>query len=412
MKVAITRKEITPKEPAYMSGHAIRVGFHQGVLDPLYCTVLLIEGNTSLCFVTIDVVTVDEAYSCEVKNDIAKTYGIDKHNIFVSFLHNHSGPEFTETNGFTNSKEHAARPGYREWVKDLIMEMVPECQNKLVEVEAYWTKATIEGYYGNRNDNALPSDKGIDVIQFRDTNGIPQACMLNISCHSTVLGPKNYLLSTDLAGAIRSELEDTWEVMMTVFIGSAGDVSNRQFRSNDEIGDLRAAQKGIAKQIVEQINWQKVTTTPIKVHPYEYVIDYNRDVEKLKEEITRIENVLNSSTNPSEIQLYTSGLAIQKSVLESDPHVHVDIRGSLIELGDFLIVTVPAELFTKFGLLLKKCIDTKKVLVFGYTDYSIGYMVEEDEYGKNYESMASWLKKGDSEKCTQFLIDKIQELYN
>jgi len=410
MKVAIARREITPQEPSYMAGHAIRVGLHQGVHDPLFCTVLLIEANTSLCFVNIDVVMVDEEYSYEVKKDIAKAYEIAEDNVYVSFLHNHSGPEFTESNVFNKSKEFGVRDGYREGVKEQILEMTSECIENLVEVDAFWTQATIEGYYGNRNDNSLPSDKSIDIIQFNDETNTPRACMLNFSCHSTVLGSKNYLLSTDLAGAIRNEIEENWNVMTTVFIGSAGDVSNRQFRSDDELKDLVEASKGIYKQIDEQANWMSVTTTPIIVHPYKYVVDYLRDLKKVEEEVTRIENILATSDNPSQIQLYTSGVAVQKSLLTSDPHVYVEIKGSIIEFGDFIIVTIPAELFTKFGLLLKKCIDTKKVLVFGYTDYSIGYMVEEDEYGKNYESMASMLQKGDSEKYTEFIIDRIQSL--
>ncbi|MDD6467069.1 MAG: hypothetical protein PUF50_02685 [Erysipelotrichaceae bacterium] len=412
MKIAIRRKEITPKEPMYLAGHAIRVHRSEGVLDPLYCTVLYIEGNENVCFVTLDVVMVDEEYSYQMKQIIADQLSIEPNHVFVSFLHNHSGPEFTKLNAFTKTTEYGADPAYLDWVKQVIVETVGECINHTQEVTAYSSCVTIEGYYGNRNSNDLPSDRRVDLIQYRDQQGNPVGGWMNFTCHSTVLGPKNYMLSADLAGAIRQQLEDAYQMTMCAFIGASGDISNRQYRQGNDATELKRMSEGITQQILAQTQWTPVTLEPIHVAPYEYVIDYKRDFDEIRKNIEKTEQELQQDIPFGQRQLLTSGLAIQKNKLQEDPQVHVSLKGAFIEMGDYVLVTVPAELFTKFGLQIKRCLQNKKVLIFGYTDYSIGYMVEEDEYGKNYESMASHLQKGDPEKFADFIVEQLQNQYH
>lgn len=411
MKAAIRRNEMTPLTSMYMAGHAIRIHKSEGVLDPLYCTVLYLEGNETVCFVTLDVVMVDEEYSYKVKEEVAKRLNLPPDHVYVSFLHNHSGPEFTKLNAFTKSEEYGADPAYLDWVEQLILKTVDECVEHTVEVSAYATQATIEGYYGNRNSNELPSDRRLDVVQFRDDKDQPVAGFMNFTCHSTVLGPKNYLLSADLAGAIRTQLENEYQMTMCAFIGASGDISNRQYRQGNDALELERMSQGISKQVIEQTDWKSVNLEPSRVTPYEYVVEYDRDLEALRRSIAKTEAELQKDIPFGQRQLLTSGLALEKTKLESDPHVYVSLKGALIELGEYVIVTVPAELFTKFGLQIKGCLTNKKVLMFGYTDYSIGYMVEEDEYGKNYESMASNLQKGDPEKFANDIVRRLQEIY-
>lgn len=408
MQVAITRKEMTPNTPMYMSGHAIRTEKHKGVLDPLYCTVLLIESDETVCFVTHDVVMVDEAYTIDLRKNIAEALHIPFEHVFVSFLHNHSGPEFTELNVFTKTREFASDLEYVQWVKEMSVDLALKAKEQLQPVNASLGKVTIDGYYGNRNGIDIPCDKEITIVKFENSQQTI-ASFMNFPCHGTVLGSQNLLLSADLPGAIRAQLEKAYDTTMCVFIGAAGDMGNRQYRQESTPKELDRTSTGIVNQILEKMEYQPISLEGLQVYPYEYVIDYVRSMEDTKAEIMKIEQELASDIPYSRRQLLTSGLAIQKGHLLEDAHVVVSLKGAIIDTKDAMFVTIPAELFNRFGLEMKQAVD-KQVFVFGYTNYSIGYMVEESEWGKNYESMASSIQKGDPEKYTKFIVERMREI--
>ncbi len=48
-------------------------------------------------------------------------------------------------------------------------------------------------------------------------------------------------------------------------------------------------------------------------------------------------------------------------------------------------------------------------LVWGYANYSAGYIVEKDEFGKGYESMSTPFPQGEAEEYVEQMIGKIRE---
>ncbi len=60
----------------------------------------------------------------------------------------------------------------------------------------------------------------------------------SFACHSTVLGPDNLLVSSDLAGYVARALEKEWGVYPVIMIGAAGDVSNRLYRQGNDLKEL------------------------------------------------------------------------------------------------------------------------------------------------------------------------------
>lgn len=411
MKLAIASRDMTPSVPCYLSGHASRTGMSEGILDRLYTRALVLEGNETVCWITLDVVMIDESYADDVRSIAAQKLGIAPSHVFISFLHNHSGPEFTELNVFTKSREHGAAPGYREWVRDLIEANLEDCMRDRIEVSAWHGQAMIEGFYGNRNDDALVADKHIDLIQFRDEKGKPVAHVLYFSCHSTVLGSTNYLISADLGGALRAAVEQHYGAMTCALVGACGDVSNRQHRQGNDAAELNRVAAGISKQIFDQVKWTRCDMEPIDVQEYTYVIDYTRDLKAVAKQVEATRLQLEAATDPGQIQLLTSGLAIQRGQLTEDPHIHLELKGALVNLGELVLVTIPAELFSRLGLAIKACLPDKRIWVVCYTNYSIGYMVEEAEWGKNYESLAASIQKGDPEAFTAYVTDLLQSAY-
>ena len=58
-------------------------------------------------------------------------------------------------------------------------------------------------------------------------------------------------------------------------------------------------------------------------------------------------------------------------------------------MNDLFILTIPAELFSRFGLEIKQAMSAVCPIVWGYSNYSVGYLVDREEYGRSFESAAS-----------------------
>lgn len=384
----------------------------EGILSPLYCTAVTIELNgIKLCFASIDLAMMDREGSEYIKEKVSEKTFIDKDSIFIGATHTHSGPEFQVDSSFSNEKGKGASPEYREFLIETIINTMLESGNNLKSASAYFGKAMIDGYYGNRNDINGPSDKSVNLIQFRDESENAVLTMVNLTCHATVLGPHNLLISSDLHGAVRGKLEEELKCQVFMMQGAAGDMSNRQYRKGEDSKELEYMSSGIAKQILEDLKWEKIDTDIFKCHKFDYVKNYTIPAEKIKEKLDRYVEELNNETNPVQQKLLTSATAVLKTLAASEKSEFLlELKSSVIRIGKCIIVVVPAELFSKFAADIRNEYPDYNVIVWGYVNYSAGYLVEEKEYGKSFESIISQIPKGTPEEYVSKIISEIRKV--
>lgn len=82
-----------------------------------------------------------------------------------------------------------------------------------------------------------------------------------------------------------------------------------------------------------------------------------------------------------------------------------EFEGSVIRLGDLEICQIPAELFSTLGLKIKAAGKEKYTIIWGYTNDSVGYLVEEEEYDQCYEGRSTSFRRGEPEKITKSFIE-------
>ena len=87
--------------------------------------------------------------------------------------------------------------------------------------------------------------------------------------------------------------------------------------------------------------------------------------------------------------------------------VNATLRSVIFHLGDLEIITIPGELFSTFGMEIKKHFHAPMRIVWGYANYSAGYIVEKDEYGKGYESRSTPFPQGEAELYVDHLIKSL-----
>ena len=412
MRICTSKKRITPEGkffPCYLCGHAIRKDIGKGIADELYAEAMVIKiDNQTLVFVSFDLIGMDKSVNEKLRDEISEKYNIPFENINIGFVHTHSAPEYSVEGIFGDTPK--AIPGYMDYVVSQIKEAIDDCMDgEFKEVKAYYKNTVVNGLYSNRNGIDKIGDNNITFVTFEEENGNVVGGFLNFTCHSTVLGPQNYYVSSDLAGYLNREFQIRYGVAPITMIGAAGDMSNRQLRQGNDYKELKRVGEGIMAQIDANSQHDELKIDNLIVKKVNYFKTYKLDVEKKKAQIENIKNKLANAKNFDETKVYTSALAgAERSLNHTEGSM--DCECVLYKMDDLFICTIPAELFSCFGLEIKKEMNVKCPIVWGYSNYSVGYLANKAEYGTSFETAASEIPEGTTEEIVTQVIESIHEI--
>lgn len=408
VEVSAAKRDITPEFPMYMRGYAMRTGKSIGVLDPLYCRALAlrIDGQVFL-WMTLDLCRLEKEISDYPRRVLSAKYSIPQEHIVISTIHTHSGPDISfEEEGEDRNRRKAV---YREFCMKQIFAAADECFDRgFLEVTPYVVQGTIEGVYGNRNYKDKPSDKDVNLILFRNENHVA-AGMFHFTCHPTVLGIHNMKISSDLLGNIGKALDEKYQTTFITLQGACGDMGNRQYRQGNDEQELRR----VRDEIMAQLDMLGQKEKPLelktdKVDTMEYHIRHTYDKKELEAQIEEDQKKLDNTSDEDQKKLLWSGIRRLKQKM-AQGQVDISLCSQFFRLGDLEIATVPGELFSTFGMAVKEHMKAPVRLVWGYANYSAGYIVEKDEFGKGYESMSTPFPRGEAEEYVEQMIKKIRE---
>lgn len=410
MKVSTARQEITPTEkflPCYLSGHAIRTELSNGIIDPLWTTALVLDvDGTKLVWVSVELIGLDKECTDEIRKEIQDQYDVDIPLINIDFVHTHSAPEYRKVNYFGGPGE---VPGYMDFVKKQVLCAVDTCfKQEFVEVEAYYDTVQIEGCYGNRNGMEKPCDKSVTTIEFRNNDRVV-AGLCNFTCHSTVLGPQNLKVSSDLAGYVARYCEKEWGVYPVIAIGAAGDMSNRHYRQGNDLNELNR----VGSEMMHQVFYDKRDVKKLNIHKpivqtYRFHEVYQPVLENKQKQYDEIKAKVDNATTYDEKKTYTSALAMAKKGLACNPF-DLDLQCAYVNLGDLRYFVIPAELFSRFGISIKEAMQCPCPILWGYCNYTVGYLGNIDDYGASFETASSDIPKGTTERITEEIVNFINK---
>jgi neutral ceramidase len=416
LKVSTESVFITPIKsylPCYICGNPLRDKMTDKVHDELECTMLVLKINENvLIWGEFDLIFLDLELSTKIRKILSEKYGIPYENITLGAIHTHSGPELSDKNVF-GVENAVAVPGYKDFVLNKCLEAVEQCYKKgFTEVTPYVQTLTIDALYGNRNGIDKISDKSVTLIKFRDRqNNIIAGCV-NMTCHPTVNDPLGMEISSDLFGYVSRGIQIRWGVSPLMMQGACGDMSNRQYRQGADFNEIARVGDGILKQIDEKATpEEKAIFNTAKIDLYHYLDEYDRDevsLSKIRLELEEDEKKLENEKNFDQRKLLLSGMAFMKQKI-NEIHVKNEYDASIIRLGDLEICQIPAELFSCLGLKIKAASRAKYAIIWGYTNDSVGYLVENSEYDNCYEGRSTNIRRGEPERMTRDLIALISK---
>ena len=408
MKVSTYKVEITPTGkyfPCYLSGHAIRTEKATGIMHQLWTSALLLEiDDSKMLWITVELIGLNRDYTDELRETISKKYDLSKDAIYINYVHTHSAPEYQEVSFFGGA---GAIEGYMDFVRSCILEAVDNCfKQDQQDVKAYYDIVKVEDCYCNRNGKDKPCDKDVILVKFvHDDKVVAGIC--NFTNHSTVLGPQNLKVSNDLAGYVARSLEEKWGIYPLIIIGAAGDMSNRLYRQGNDENELERVGKKMMDQVFASDNFKELSLNAPKITPFNYHDTFYPDKALKQKQYDEILAKVNNAKNFDEKKVFTSALGMAKKGLECKPFV-LDMECYYVDMHDLCFFVIPAELFSRFGIKIKQAMNCKCPILWGYCNYSVGYLGNREDYGASFETAASSIPIGTTEKIVDEIVEMIK----
>ncbi len=360
------------------------------ILDNLFCRAIVIENEaTSAALVAVDEGMIsNESYDKWTK-EIEEATGIPALNIYICASHTHSAPfGGLETTDFAlveavkqaHSKLQPAQMSFNAGLSYLNVN-----RDVINPVTRLWSQGP--NYEG-------PSDKTVAVIQFTDPNGEPVAVLYNYAMHANTMYMTG-MISADFPGQTSKYIEEYYDnnVVALFSSGAAGDQNPLYFMSaSSRVSDRREqmiASMGqfLGEEVLRVMSLPQRSDSTIRIYSSQQTV-----------------------TCPGRTRTNTGREGAEGTYVDGDP---VNIKLSLLRLGDVAVAAVNAELYNVIGQRLKAESPLNNTIVSTITNgrSNSGYIPSDDAFQRyTFQVLGSRLKPNCAERAIiDGLLDMIEK---
>jgi hypothetical protein len=402
--------EITPPVGSKLEGYSARTEASCGIHDPLMAAVLVFQQDEqTVAWISLDYLAINAQTVGRIREAVANAAAIPAQNVLVACIHTHAAPV-----------------GLLGGIPLLHGERDTALEDMLVRKlagAASWAKATLQPAQirigretltelgKNRNNpDTGPLDSQLTVLTVEDMQGELIAVWANYGCHPTVLGFENLWISADYPGAAREALKKVYPGMVWVFMnGASGDISTRFTRRGQGFSEVRRFGHLLAGSVMRAIqladpikvdnikSWIEPVSLPVRVFPSK--AEGEAELKRLNEiwQEKRKANapaselrIAQTRTEGAQAQLVMAQAYGDKKILESEIQ--------MMQLGDFALVTLPGEPFTRTVLDIKNQSPFIYTSIVSYGNDYRGYFPDEDSVkAGTYEALVSPFVPGAAE---------------
>jgi len=413
-----------------MAGYAGRTEGFQRIHDHIYARAIVIsDGTHQAALLAWELVGMPTHVWEDLSQRVSKELGIPAENVIFAAVHDHGAPTLTGMFGRPPTPGAPANPAARQpspgtiayttKVENDAFEAVRQAQAKLQPAQlGFGTgKAYVninrrelfpkEGWWWLGYNPDGPSDKTVAVLKFTGLSGKPIAFFINYPVHAVVMGPDNYAVTGDLAGATSRYVEQYYQGM----IQTRGDAG----------WELAAHPEGPVSGEGPVAVWTSGAAgdqNPVSTDRGEDFTMVDGLGRILGEESVRVANTITVMSQHARIESSQKVISCPGRRLEegkrpraeykfddSDP---VNIRLSLIRLNDLALAGVSGEVFTRIYQRLKQESPFNNTVMVTHANGSSGYIPSDDSFEPiSYEVTTSHLKPGCAESG---IVDGLLEM--
>lgn len=397
---------ISPSPGAPLAGFAARAEAAAGIHDDLFARALVLEsGGTAIAFLSVDLLALPAAFIERVRAAIAARTGLEPEAIMIASTHTHAGPVTITT--FFNPDE-SLDASYMERLFEAMVESAVVAWRDRFAARVGVGAGRVTGLGVNRRTpDKLPVDEEVGIIKVDEVEnddgegagvagGRTRAVLINHSCHPTVLGPDNLLVTGDFPAfaveRIESALGAGGFAMFTngtqgnISVGHSSELSaigivtpGRTFERAAELGGRLAEAALAALPAIETTDRPQLGALSVRVGlPLKALPTGERATAALRAAEAHLEILRAAQATPEEInqakseRLYASITRYYAEETRSlNGHLPIELQG--LRVGDAVFIAVPAEVFVEIGLEIKRRSE-RKVFIVGIANGYIGYL--------------------------------------
>jgi neutral ceramidase len=391
--VGVARVNITPSVPVLMSGYASRTEPFKGVHDDIFAAATVFDDGTNRAvLITAEVIGFCHNAWDELTLRIESETGIRREFIMIAPSHNHGGPS---TRIYQDNVDRDLLAYNRE-LHDRLVAVTAEAVSNLQPALIGAGKGICKMSMNRRAPTASggirlgknpygPCDQEVGVIRFDNPDGTPLSVFVNWPTHATVMGGENYMITGDWPGAARRYINNSFSipVIATITAGASGDIDPIYRISPDfRAGEAEEIGNDLAREVI-RIS-EQITTSPVR-------------------EIGALQRVV---TLPGK---ETGGSGRRGETFNPGPDV--DVRLSVLKIGNILLAGISGEVFTEIGMQIKDLSPYKYTFVVTHCNGASGYLITDAAYTEGgYEVTASRVMPGAEGIIVANMADMISQL--
>jgi neutral ceramidase len=413
MKAAVEKVDITPPVGTRMWGYFDRLDGAQGVLDPLYARILVLEaGHSRLAYVDLDLGRTFGPASLEfLRKTIKQNSGID--GLIVQATHTHTGPVLMDE--YPNGP-----PAWETEDLKRIERAIHDAAERAIPVRLGVGYGAAYIGYNRRHVDAdgsismlwsnstraptYPVDPLVAVLRIDRMDGEPLAILVNYAAHPVTFGSDALRFSADFPGVMCKVVEQAFGGKPLAFFvqGAPGDINVFDAGTPinlDVVGRRDWAGETLGKAAVttaQQIQTKADPDPQIDFRDESLPLKLRWDPEKLKQETLR-------ELGPKAYDIFASPI---KETMD------LPVTTALIN-RNIVIVGMPGEPFVDFQTDLRAKCPVRDCFFLGYTNGYYGYfptIKAASEGGYGAVSTTTWVQVGAGEQMEDFALIQIYRM--
>lgn len=420
---------ISPPIGAPLAGFAARQGAATGIHDDLFAHALVLANEqTSIAFVSVDVLALSPHFVEVVRAAIYSSVGIRPQGVMVAATHTHAGPVTITT--FFNPDE-SIDTNYMDRLAEAIVESVVTAWSNRFPARVGVGAGRVAGIGVNRRTpDKLPVDEEVGVIKIADAAGRARAVLMNHACHPTVLGPDNLLVTGDFPAFAVEKVEAalgaggfamfTNSTQGNISVGHSSELSaigvitpGRTFERASELGRRLGDAALAALPEIETDADPKLRALSRSIElPVKHLPQVEEAARALREADERLakldgERELSEELNRAKSErLYASitNFYARETSRLPDGRLPIELQG--VRINDATFIAIPAEVFVEIGLQVKQRAP-RPTFIVGIANGYIGYLTTAAAHSAGgYEVVSSKV----APEAEGLLIEKMLEL--
>lgn len=229
---------ITPKEPLWMTGYAMRTRPGESAAQELWAKALAVQdpkGSRGV-LITVDLCGITREVSDHVAAELERRFGVPRSAVMTNASHTHCSPWLEgHLNGLRlySPEDRARLTKYREFVETQMIAAAAQALEALKPATLAWSEDEATFGINRRNNPAAqlpalsaagtlrgPSDPRVPVLAVRDASGALSALLVSYACHNTTLS--FYEWHGDYAGCAQEELQRRHPGATVLFASGCG----------------------------------------------------------------------------------------------------------------------------------------------------------------------------------------------